>query len=104
MEEKKTLSLPKHLLRQQCRGAICPAYHQLQLWLWLGGTYETCLEGGGVCRFALRTGSDADTYRGRPLHRGSISPSEKPSYELAINGLPWFTTCSLFFALNVVFV
>ena len=32
-----------------------------------------------------------------------LRPSE-PSYELAINGLPWFTTCSLFFALNVVFV
>lgn len=32
-----------------------------------------------------------------------LKPSE-PSYQLAINGLPWFATCSLFFALNVAFV
>lgn len=32
-----------------------------------------------------------------------LKPSE-PSYALAINGLPWFATCSLFFALNVAFV
>ncbi len=32
-----------------------------------------------------------------------LRPSE-PSYALAIKGLPWFSTCSLFFALNVVFV
>ncbi len=30
--------------------------------------------------------------------------SNEPSYELAINGLPWFASCSLFFALNVAFV
>ncbi len=30
--------------------------------------------------------------------------SSEPSYDLAIKGLPWFATCSLFFALNVVFV
>ena len=30
--------------------------------------------------------------------------SSEPSYDLAINGLPWFATCSLFFALNVVFI
>lgn len=32
-----------------------------------------------------------------------LRPSE-PSYELATKGLPWFATCSLFFALNVVFI
>lgn len=32
-----------------------------------------------------------------------LHPSE-PSYTLAINGLPWFATSSLFFALNVAFV
>ncbi len=32
-----------------------------------------------------------------------LRPTE-PSYNLAINGLPWFATCSLFFALNVVFI
>ncbi len=32
-----------------------------------------------------------------------LRPSE-PSYRLAIDGMPWFATCSLFFALNVVFV
>lgn len=32
-----------------------------------------------------------------------LSRSE-PAYELAINGMPWFATCSLFFALNVVFI
>ena len=32
-----------------------------------------------------------------------LRPSE-PSYDLAVKGLPWFSTCSLFFALNVVFV
>ena len=30
--------------------------------------------------------------------------SSEPSYDLAIHGLPWFATCSLFFALNVVFI
>ena len=30
--------------------------------------------------------------------------SSEPSYDLAINGMPWFATCSLFFALNVVFI
>ncbi len=29
---------------------------------------------------------------------------EEPSYALAIDGMPWFATCSLFFALNVAFV
>lgn len=32
-----------------------------------------------------------------------LRPTE-PAYALAINGLPWFATCSLFFALNVAFV
>ncbi len=32
-----------------------------------------------------------------------LKPSE-PSYGLAINGLPWFASCSFFFALNVAFV
>ncbi len=32
-----------------------------------------------------------------------LRPSE-PSYDLAVRGLPWFATCSLFFALNVVFI
>ena len=32
-----------------------------------------------------------------------LRPSE-PAYDLATKGLPWFATCSLFFALNVVFV
>lgn len=32
-----------------------------------------------------------------------LQPSE-PSYDLAIHGLPWFATCSLFFAFNVAFV
>ena len=32
-----------------------------------------------------------------------LRPTE-PAYELAINGLPWFATCSLFFALNMAFV
>ncbi len=32
-----------------------------------------------------------------------LRPSE-PAYGLAVSGLPWFATCSLFFALNVVFV
>lgn len=32
-----------------------------------------------------------------------LCPSE-PSYALAIDGMPWFATCSLFFALNVAFV
>lgn len=32
-----------------------------------------------------------------------LHPSE-PSYSLATYGLPWFATCSLFFALNVVFM
>lgn len=32
-----------------------------------------------------------------------LKPSE-PSYDLAINGLPWFASCSFFFALNVAFV
>ncbi len=32
-----------------------------------------------------------------------LRPSE-PSYMLAINGMPWFASCSLFFALNVAFV
>jgi Na+-driven multidrug efflux pump len=32
-----------------------------------------------------------------------LRPSE-PSYALAVDGLPWFATCSLFFALNVAFV
>lgn len=40
---------------------------------------------------------------GRYIVGAFLRPS-KPSYEFAINGLPWFTTCSLFFALNVVFV
>ncbi len=32
-----------------------------------------------------------------------LRPSE-PSYMLAFNGMPWFASCSLFFALNVAFV
>lgn len=32
-----------------------------------------------------------------------LSPAE-PSYALATAGLPWFATCSLFFALNIAFV
>ena len=32
-----------------------------------------------------------------------LRPTEL-SYSLAVNGLPWFATCSLFFALNVAFV
>ena len=32
-----------------------------------------------------------------------LRPTE-PAYDLAVKGLPWFATCSLFFALNVVFV
>ncbi len=32
-----------------------------------------------------------------------LRPTE-PSYALAIDGMPWFATCSLFFALNVAFV
>lgn len=32
-----------------------------------------------------------------------LNPSE-PSYALAIDGLPWFATCSIFFAFNVAFV
>ena len=35
---------------------------------------------------------------------GAFLLSTEPSYHLAIDGLPWFATCSLFFALNVVFV
>lgn len=32
-----------------------------------------------------------------------LRPTE-PAYALAVQGLPWFATCSFFFALNVVFV
>lgn len=32
-----------------------------------------------------------------------LRPSE-PSYTLAVEGLPWFATCSVFFAINVAFV
>ena len=32
-----------------------------------------------------------------------LRPTE-PAYDLAVKGLPWFASCSLFFALNVVFV
>lgn len=32
-----------------------------------------------------------------------LRPQEK-AYQLAVEGLPWFSTCSVFFALNVVFV
>ncbi len=35
---------------------------------------------------------------------GAFLSPEEPSYALAIDGMPWFATCSLFFALNVVFV
>ena len=35
---------------------------------------------------------------------GAFLRQSEPSYDLAIKGLPWFATCSLFFALNVVFV
>ncbi len=35
---------------------------------------------------------------------GAFLSSSEPSYALAVNGLPWFATCSLFFALNVAFV
>ncbi len=35
---------------------------------------------------------------------GAFLSPEEPSYALAIEGMPWFATCSLFFALNVVFV
>lgn len=29
---------------------------------------------------------------------------EEPAYQIAIDGLPWFSTCSIFFALNVAFI
>lgn len=32
-----------------------------------------------------------------------LSP-DNPSYTLAVDGLPWFATCSMFFALNVAFI
>ena len=32
-----------------------------------------------------------------------LSPAD-PSYALAVDGLPWFATCSMFFALNVAFI
>ncbi len=35
---------------------------------------------------------------------GAFLSSSEPSYALAIDGLPWFATCSLFFAVNVAFV
>ena len=35
---------------------------------------------------------------------GAFLSPDDPSYALAIDGLPWFATCSMFFALNVAFV
>lgn len=35
---------------------------------------------------------------------GAFLRQSEPSYQLAVDGLPWFATCSLFFALNVAFV
>ena len=38
-----------------------------------------------------------------PVVSAFLRPSE-PAYALAIGGLPWFASCSIFFALNVAFV
>lgn len=35
---------------------------------------------------------------------GAFLNTSEPSYALAIDGLPWFATCALFFAFNVAFV
>ena len=35
--------------------------------------------------------------------RGFITPGE-PSFYLAVNGLPYFATCAIFFALNITFI
>ena len=35
---------------------------------------------------------------------GAFLSPDNPSYALAVDGLPWFATCSMFFALNVAFV
>ena len=35
---------------------------------------------------------------------GAFLRPDEPSYALAVDGLPWFATCSLFFAINVAFV
>lgn len=35
---------------------------------------------------------------------GAFLLSSEPAYALAVKGLPWFASCSLFFALNVAFV
>lgn len=35
---------------------------------------------------------------------GLFLRSEEPAYQIAIDGLPWFSTCSIFFALNVAFI
>ncbi len=35
---------------------------------------------------------------------GAFLSPDNPSYALAVDGLPWFATCSMFFALNVAFI
>ncbi len=35
---------------------------------------------------------------------GAFLRQSEPAYALAVKGIPWFATCSLFFALNVVFI
>lgn len=35
---------------------------------------------------------------------GAFLRSSEPAYALAVDGMPWFATCSMFFALNVAFV
>ncbi len=35
---------------------------------------------------------------------GAFLSPDDPSYALAVDGLPWFATCSIFFALNVAFI
>lgn len=35
---------------------------------------------------------------------GAFLQSSEPAYMLAIDGMPWFATCSVFFALNVAFI
>lgn len=41
---------------------------------------------------------------GDKLIVGAFLRPDEPSYALAMDGLPWFATCSLFFAFNVAFV
>ncbi len=51
----------------------------------------------GLCVMAL-------LLAGNRLVVGAFLSSTEPSYILAVKGLPWFSSCSLFFALNVVYV